>query len=155
MCDCFCINHTFTAFNQISILMPFSSPIYVDYNDIFLVFTRLTDLRFKNYGWPNTSVSKFFFLEKFDFSVRCNYSVPCCVQHAVVITHAANATLDGSGDLQFGVTRDYPKKPSRLVTTHFDKENQVFLTTNCDHLQGPLTSLHSLSVNGSSGIALE
>ena len=67
--------------------------------------------------------------------------------------HAANATLDRSGDLRSEITRDYSKKLSSIVTTHFDEENQAFLTTNCDHLQGPFTSPHSLSVNGSSRVA--
>ena len=51
-------------------------------------------------------------------------------------------------------TRDYSKKPSSMVTTRCGEEDQVFLTTNCDRLQGPFTSLHSLSVNESSGVAL-
>ena len=51
------------------------------------------------------------------FSVRCNYSVPCSVKHVVVLMHAANATLDRSGDLQSGITTDYSEKPSSMVTT--------------------------------------
>ena len=31
------------------------------------------------------------------FSVRCNCTVPRPINHAVVLTHAANATLDGQG----------------------------------------------------------
>ena len=41
-----------------------------------------------------------------------------------------------------------------METTRFDEENQAFLTADCGRLQVPFTSPHSLSVNGSSGIAL-
>ena len=40
-----------------------------------------------------------------------------------------------------------------METTRFDEENQAFLTANCGRLQVPFTSPHSLSVNGSSGVA--
>ena len=57
------------------------------------------------------------------------------------------------GDLRSGLTRDYSKKLSSKETTHFDEENQAFLTADCGHLQVPFTSPHSLSVNGNSGVA--
>ena len=129
--------------------MSFSSPIYVDYNSIFPIF----QLTFQNYEYLNIIVTKFFILRKVRFSVRCNYSVPRSVNHAVVLTHTANAALDRSGDLRFGITRYYSKKPSSRVTTCCDKENQAFLTMDCDGLQGPFTSPHSLFENGSSNVA--
>ena len=65
------------------------------------------------------------------------------VNRAVILTHAANATLDRSGNLRSGITRDYSKKPSIMETTHFDGENQVFLAADCDCLEGPFTSPRS------------
>ena len=120
---------------------------------IIMVFSLfLFDLRFKNYGCPNETVPNFFILRKVRFSVHCNYSAPRSVNHAVVLTHTANAALDRSGFLRFGMTRYYSKKPSSKVITCCDEENQVFLTMDCDRLQGPFTSPHSLSVNGSSSV---
>ena len=58
-----------------------------------------------------------------------------------------------SGDWRSGLTRDYSKKLSSKETTHFDEENQTFLTADCGHLQVPFTSPHSLYVNRSSGVA--
>ena len=123
---------------------------------IVMVFSLfLFDLRFKNYGCPNVTVPNFFFSRKVRFSVHCNVSAPRSVNHAtVVLTHAANAALDRSGFLRSGITRYYSKKPCRKVTTRCDEENRVSLTMDCDRLQGPFTSPHSLSVNGSSGVAL-
>ena len=83
----------------------------------------------------------------FLFDLRFN------INHAVVLMHTVNATLDRSRNLRSGITRYYSKKPSSRVTTRCDEENQVFLTMDCDRLQGPFTSLHSLSVNGSSSVA--
>ena len=62
--------------------------------------------------------------------------------------------MDLSGDLQSWITRDYSKKPPSTVTTRCDEENQVFLTMDGDHLKGPFTSPHYLSVNGSSDVTL-
>ena len=114
---------------------------------VFFIF--LFDFSFKNYGCPNVTVTKIVISRKVQFSIHCNYSVPRFVNHAVVLVHAASATLDQSGDLQCGKTRYCSKKPSSRVTTRCDKENQAFLTMDFDRLQGPFTSLHSLSVNGS------
>ena len=44
-------------------------------------------------------------------------------------------------------------KLSSKETTCFDEENQAFLTADCGRLQVPFTFPHSLSVNGSSGVA--
>ena len=63
---------------------------------ITVFFLFLFELRFKTYGCPYIIVRQFFISRKVRFSVR-NYLVPCPVNHAVVLTHAANATLDGSG----------------------------------------------------------
>ena len=120
---------------------------------MLIIMIFFFDLRFKNYGCPNVTVPNILISRKLRFSVHCNYSVPRFVNHAVVLTHAANAALDRSGDLRSGITRYYSKKPSSRVSTHCDEENQVFLTMDCDRLQGPFTSLHSLSVNGSSSVA--
>ena len=119
---------------------------------IMVFFLFLFDLCFKNYGCPNVTVLKFFISRKVRFSVHCNYSVTRSVNHAVVLSHAANAALDRSGFLRSEITRYYSKKPSSKVTTHRDDENQVFLTMDCDRLQGPFTSPHSLSVNGNSSV---
>ena len=97
----------------------------------------------KFFGHPNITAQNVFISSKVRFSTRCNYSIPCSVNHAVVLTHVTNATLDRSGDLRSGITRNYSKKLSSRVTTHFDDENQAFLTTDYDRLQGPLTSPHS------------
>ena len=112
----------------------FSSPIYNNYNGIFLVFIRLT---LQIYGCPNVTVLKFLISRKVRFSVHCNYSAPRSVNHAVVLAHTANALLDQSGDLRSGITRYYSKKTSSVVTTRYDEENQAFLTMDCDRLQGP------------------
>ena len=62
---------------------------------ITVFFLFLFELRFKTYGRPYVFVPEFFISRKVRFSLRCNYSVPRSVNHAVVLTHAANATLDG------------------------------------------------------------
>ena len=104
---------------------------------------------------PNCSeILHFKLREKCDFPyIHCNYSAPCSVNHAIVLRHTTNAALDRSGDLRSGITRYYSKKPFSRVTTRFDEENQVSLTMDCDRLQGPFTSPHSLSVNRSSSVA--
>ena len=68
--------------------------------------------------------------------------------------HTANATLDRSGNLRSRINIDTTPRTLLAVTTHCDEENQAFLATDCDCLQGPFTSLQSLSVNGSSNVAL-
>ena len=103
---------------------------------------------------PNCS--EIFNFEKsviFSIIKHCNYSAPCSVNHANVLTHTTNAALDRSGDLRSGITRYYSKKPFSRITTCFDEENQAFLTMDCDRLQGPFTSPHSLSVNRNSSVA--
>ena len=62
---------------------------------LFLLF--LFELRFKTYRRPYVIVPEFFISRKVWFSVRCNYSVLRPINHAVLLTHAANATLDGQG----------------------------------------------------------
>ena len=69
------------------------------------------------------------------------------------ITVRCEHNADCSGDLRPGRTTVYSKKPSSMATTRSDVENQVFLATHCDCLQGQFLSPHSLSVNGSSSIA--
>ena len=88
------------------------------------------------------------------FSIWCKYSKQCFLNHAVVLMYAANVTLDWLGDLRSWITRDYSRKPSSMVKTSRDVENQASLTTDCDGLQSSFTFPHSLSVNGSSDDAL-
>ena len=66
--------------------------------------------------------------------------------------YAANTALDRSGDLRSGKTTVYSEKPSSIVITRYDEDNQMFLVTHCDCLRGPFISPHSLSVNGSRSI---
>ena len=77
--------------------MSFFGHIYADYNVFLILF--LFKLRFKNYGCPNVTVTKYFISRIVRFSIRCNYSVPLSVNHAVILTRAANALLDRSGNL--------------------------------------------------------
>ena len=65
---------------------------------IIVFFLFLFELCFKNYGCPNTTIPKYFISRKALFYVRCNYSVPHSVNPVVVLTYAANAVLDLSGD---------------------------------------------------------
>ena len=118
---------------------------------VFFLF--LFELCFKNYGRPNVTVPKYFISRKARDYVRYNYSVTRSVNPAVVLTYAANAALDRSGDLRSGRTSDYSEKPSSMVTTRCDEDNPVFLALHCNRLRGPFIFPHSLSVNGSSGIA--
>ena len=64
---------------------------------ITVFFLFLFELRFKTYRRPYVIVPEFFISRKVRFSVHCNYSVPRSINHAVVLMHAANATLDGQG----------------------------------------------------------
>ena len=115
---------------------------------ITVFFLFLFQLRFKTYRRPYVIVPEFFISRKMQFSVRCNYSVPRSINHAVVWNAGR------SGDLRSELTRDYSKKLSSKETTRFDEENQAYLTADCGRLQVQFTSPHSLSVNGSSGVAL-
>ena len=120
---------------------------------ITVFFLFLFELCSKNYGRSKATVPKYYISREARSWVRCNYSAPRSVNSVVVLTYAANAALDWSGDSRSGRTTVYSEKPSSMVTTHCDAENQVFLATHCDRLRGPFISPHSLSVNGSSNIA--
>ena len=120
---------------------------------ITVFFLFLFQLRFKTYGRPNATIPKYFISRKVRVYVSCNYSVPRSVNPPVVLPHAVYPALDRSGDLRFGRTRVYSVRPSSMVTTRCDAENQVFLAIHCDHFRGPFISPHSLFVNGSSSIA--
>ena len=126
--------------------MSFSSPIYGDYNGIFLIFIRVT---LQNLWAPYVIVPEFFISRKVWFSLRCNYSVLHSLNH----DDRSECNAGRSGDLRSGLTRDYSTKLSSKETTRFDEENQAFLTADCGHLQVPFTFPHSLSVNESSGVA--
>ena len=106
---------------------------------ITVFFLFLFKLCFKNYGRSNATVPKYYISRETRFYVRCNYSVPHSVNSAVVLTYAANAALDWSGDLRSERTTVYSEKPSSMAATHCDAENKVFLATHCDHLQGSFT----------------
>ena len=72
--------------------MSFSSPIYVDYNGIFLIFIQFM---LQKLWVPERNRSEIFrCVRKVRFSVSCNYSVTRSVNHAIVLTHAANVMLD-------------------------------------------------------------
>ena len=64
---------------------------------ITVFFLFLFELRFKTYERPYVIVPEFFISRKVRFSLRCNYSILRPINHAVVLTHAANAMLDGQG----------------------------------------------------------
>ena len=115
---------------------------------VFLFF--LFELRFKTYGRPYVFVPEFFISRKVRFSVR-HHTAPhkSCGR----INAHCECKAGRSGDLRSGLTRDYSKKLSSKETTLFDEENQAFFTADCGRLQVPCTSPHSLSVNGSSGVA--
>ena len=89
---------------------------------ITVFFLFLFELRFKNYGSPNVTIQKYLISRKARDCVRCNYSVARSVNPAVVLTYAANASLDRSGDLRSGRTRNYSEKSSSMVPTRWDKE---------------------------------
>ena len=69
---------------------------------IKVFFLFLFELRFKTYGRSYVIVPEFFISRKVGFSIRCNYSVPRSINHAVVLAHAVNATLDGQGICDLG-----------------------------------------------------
>ena len=101
---------------------------------ITVFFLFLFELCFKNYGRSNATVPKYYISREARFYVRCNYSVPRSVNSAVVLSYAVNAALDRSGDLRSRRTTVYSEKPSSMVITCCDTENQVFLATHCDNL---------------------
>ena len=74
--------------------MSFSSPIYGDYNGIFLIFIRVT---LQNLWAPVSNRSGIFHFEKSAVFRMLQLSIPRPINHVVVLTHAANATLDGQG----------------------------------------------------------
>ena len=64
---------------------------------ITVFFLYLFELRFKTYRRPYVIVPEYFISRKVRFSERCNYSVPRSINHAVVLTHGANAMLNSQG----------------------------------------------------------
>ena len=156
--DHFCINHSFNSLYNFVFWCRFLTLLMLIIMVFFLVLFELVTLQNIWALEHNRSEifhfkPKFFNSRKVWFSVRGNYSVPHSLNHAVILMYVANATLDQSWDLWSNITRDYSKKPfSRVKLTL--TENQVFLIKDCDRLQGQFTSLHSLSKNGSSNVAL-
>ena len=150
ICDRLCINHTSTAFNQILFFMSFSSPIYGDYNGIFLIFIRVT---LQNLLAPVRNRSGIFHFEKSAVFHTLQLLRTTLHKSCGRINAHSECNAGRSGDLRSGLTRDYSKKLPSKETTRFDEENQVFLTADCGHLQVSFASPHSLSVNGSSSVA--
>ena len=125
--------------------MSFSSPIYGDYNGIFIRVTL------QNLWAPVRNRSGIFHFEKSALQLprtTLHKSCGCINAHS-------ECNAGWSGDLRSGLTRDYSKKLSSKETTRFDEENQAFLTADCGRLQVPFTSPHSLSLNGSTASLLE
>ena len=130
--------------------MSFSSPIYGDYNGIFLIFIRVT---LQNLWAPVRNRSGIFHFEK-----SAVFRIPQLIRTMLHkscgrINARSEYNAGRSGNLRTGLTRDNSKKLSSKETTHFDEENQAFLTADCGRLQVPFTSPHSLSVNESSSVA--
>ena len=74
----------FTAFYQISSLIPFSSRIYADFNCIFPICIRVT---LKNLWAPERNHSEIFPFKKCDIPYDAITSyIPRSVNHAVVLT---------------------------------------------------------------------
>ena len=120
---------------------------------IFLIFIRVT---LQKLWMPERDRSEIFHFQK---SVRLRTlqllrTTLCkpCSRINVRCERSAGSVRD----LRSGRTRDYSeiKKPSSMVTTRYDAENPVFLAMHCNRLRGPFIFPHSLSVNGSSGIAI-
>ena len=130
--------------------MSFSRPIYGDYNGIFLIFIRVT---LQNLWAPVRNRSGIFHFEK--SAVFRMLQLPRTTLHKSCgsINALSECNAGWSGDLRSRLTTDYFKKLSSKETTRFDEENQAFLTADCGRLQVPFTSPHSLSLNGSSGVA--
>ena len=127
--------------------MSFSSPIYGDYNGIFILVTL------QNLWALVRNCSGIFHFEK--SAVFRTLQLPRTTLHKSCGSINAHSERNAgwSRDLRSGLTRDYSKKLSSKETTRFDEENQAFLTADCGRLQVPFTSPHSLSLNGSSGVA--
>ena len=131
ICDHLCINHPFTAFNQISFFMSFSSPIYADYNGIFLLFIRVT---LQNLWVPVRNRSKIFHFEKSEVFRTLQLLRTTLHKSCRRINVRCESNAGRSGNLRSGLTRDYSKKFSSMETTRFDEENQAFLTADCSRL---------------------
>ena len=84
------------------------------------------------------------------YTVNC--IVLCSMKPAVVLTYPACATLDRLEDSQSRIIYDYSEKPSSMVTTLCDEEDQVFW--QCITMFTRLVYISAfLSVNGSSSSA--
>ena len=118
---------------------------------IMVFFLFLFELRFKTYGRPNRS--GIFHFEKSAVFHMLQLIRTVLHKSCGRINARSEYNAGWSGNLRTRLTRDYSKKLSSKETTHFDEENQAFLTADCGRLQGPFTSPHSLSVNESSSVA--
>ena len=105
---------------------------------------------------PVRNRSRIFHFEKSEVSRKVWFSpVPRTAPHKSFgpINVHSECNAGWSGDLRSGLTKDYSKKLSNKETTRFDEENKALLTADCGRLQVPFTPPHSLSLNGSSGVA--
>ena len=132
--------------------MSFSSPIYGDYNGIFLIFIRVT---LQNLSALVRNRSGMFNFEKRAVFRTLQLLRTALHKSCGLIKARSKCNAGRSGDWRSGLTiaRDYSKKLPSKETTRFDEEHQAFLTADCGRLQVPFTFPHSLSVNGSSGVA--
>ena len=119
---------------------------------ITVFFLFLFELRFKTYGRPYVIIPEFSFREKCGFRTLQLLRITLHKSYGRINVHS-ECNAGRSGDLRSGLTRDYSKKLSSMETSLFDEENQAFFTADCGRLQIPFPSPHSLSVNGSSGVA--
>ena len=119
-------------------------------NGIFLIFIRVT---LQNVWVPARNCSEIFISRKVRFFRTLRLLRTTLRKSCGRINARCECNAGRSGDLRSGLTRDYSKRLSSMEPTRFDEENQAFLTTDCSCLQVAFTSLHSLSVNGSSAFA--
>ena len=92
---------------------------------ITIFFLFLFELRFKNYGLPNTAVLKYYISRKERVHMlQLLHTMPInpvVVYYRIVLVITA---LDWSGNLQSERTTVYSKKPSSMLTICCDSENQ-------------------------------
>ena len=90
--------------------MSFSSPIYADYNSIFLIFIRVT---LQNLWAPVRNRSEIFHFEKSAVFLTLQLL-------RTPLRKSCECNAGRAGDLRFRLTRDYSKKLSSMETTRFD-----------------------------------
>ena len=103
--------------------MLLSSPVYINHNGIFLIFIRVT---LQKLWEPVCNHSEICHFE--ESAVFHTLQLPPTMLHKSCdhINACSECNAGRSGDLQFGLTRDYSKKLSSMETTRFDEENEAF-----------------------------